>query len=93
MPLWDTPPGPDLQFFSFLEVHSPLPGTQKETIPRPQAPDRPHLRFLVHLFDPYKSKTTRFHNFYREDITRWREYMNFIFELQNNILRKSAAGE
>ena len=27
-------------------------------------PDRPHICFLQHLFDPYKSKTTRFHNFY-----------------------------
>ena len=26
-----------------------------------------------------------------EDITRWREDMNFIFEWQNNILRTSAA--
>ena len=26
---------------------------------------------------------------YIEDITRWREDMNFIFEWQNNILRKS----
>ena len=65
MPLWDTSPGPDLQFFSFLEVYSLPLGTQKETISQPQAPDRPHLRFLVHLFDPYKSKTTRFHNFYK----------------------------
>ena len=30
---------------------------------------------------------------YREDITRWREDMNFIFEWQNNILRTSAASE
>ena len=28
---------------------------------------------------------------YIEDITRWREDMNFIFEWQNNILRTSAA--
>ena len=28
-----------------------------------------------------------------EDITRWREDMNFIFEWQNNILRTSAASE
>ena len=27
---------------------------------------------------------------YIEDITRWREDMNFIFEWQNNILRTSA---
>ena len=30
---------------------------------------------------------------YMEDITRWREDMNFIFEWQNNILRTSAASE
>ena len=28
-----------------------------------------------------------------EDITRWREDMNFIFEWPNNILRMSAASE
>ena len=28
-----------------------------------------------------------------EDITRWREDMNFIFEWQKNILRTSAASE
>ena len=31
--------------------------------------------------------------FFIEDITRWREDMNFIFEWQNNILRTSAASE
>ena len=30
---------------------------------------------------------------YIEDITRWREDMNFIFEWQNNILRTSTASE
>ena len=30
---------------------------------------------------------------YIEDITRWCEDMNFIFEWQNNILRTSAASE
>ena len=30
---------------------------------------------------------------YREDITRWHEDMNFIFEWQNNILRTRAASE
>ena len=30
---------------------------------------------------------------YIENITRWREDMNFIFEWQNNILRTSAASE
>ena len=33
------------------------------------------------------------HFLYIEDITRWREDMNFIFEWQNNILRTSAASE
>ena len=33
------------------------------------------------------------HNIYIEDITRWREDMNFIFEWINNILRTSAASE
>ena len=28
-----------------------------------------------------------------EDITRWREHMNFIFEWQNNILRTSTVSE
>ena len=32
-------------------------------------------------------------NVYIEDITRWREDMNFIFEWQNYILRTSAASE
>ena len=30
---------------------------------------------------------------WNEDITRWREEMNFIFEWQNNILQTSAASE
>ena len=30
---------------------------------------------------------------YIEDITQWREDMNFIFEWQNNILRTSTASE
>ena len=30
---------------------------------------------------------------YIEDITRWCEDMNFIFEWQNNILRMSAASD
>ena len=54
----------ELQFFSLLEVYSPPPDTQKETIPHPRAPDRPHIRFLLHLFYPCKSKTTRFQIFY-----------------------------
>ena len=52
----------DLQFFSFLEVYSPSPGSQKEKILHPRARDRPHIRFLIHLFYPYKCKTTYFHN-------------------------------
>ena len=51
--------------FSFLEIYSSPPGTQIEpTIPHPRALDRPHIRVLLHLFYPYKSKTTRFYNFY-----------------------------
>ena len=30
---------------------------------------------------------------YREDITRWREDMNVIFDWQNNILRTGAGSE
>ena len=51
------PPGHtrgDLQYFSFLEVYSPLPGTQKETIPNPRASDQPHIRFLLHLLNKIK---------------------------------------
>ena len=53
----------DLQFFSSLEVYSPPPGTQKETIPHPRAPDRPHT-FFATSFYPCKSTTTRFYIFY-----------------------------
>ena len=42
----------DLQYFSFLEVYSPLPGTQKETIPPPPTPEllinHIYIRFLLH---------------------------------------------
>ena len=38
----------DLQYFSFLEAYSPLPGIQKETIPHPRGSDRPYIRFLLH---------------------------------------------
>ena len=44
------PPGHtpgDLKFFSFLAVRSPPLGTKKETIPHPQAPDRPQIHFLM----------------------------------------------
>ena len=55
----------DLQYFFLLEVYSPLLGTQKETILHSRAPDRrPDVHFLLHLFDLYKRKMTRFHNFY-----------------------------
>ena len=40
-----------------------------------------------------KQNNTFKNNLYIEDITRWREDMNFIFEWQNNILRTSAASE
>ena len=61
------PPSPytgHLQFFPFLEVYSPPQGTQEETIPLPQAPDRPHIQSFLNLFNLYKSKTTHFHNSY-----------------------------
>ena len=62
------PPGHtpgDLQYFSFLEVYSPLPGMQKETIPHPRASDRPHIyTFFATSVDAYKRKSTCFHNFY-----------------------------
>jgi len=41
----------DLQHFSFLEVYSPLPGMQKETIPHPRASDRPHILFWATSVD------------------------------------------
>ena len=40
----------------------------------PRAPDRPHIRFLLHLFSPYKSKKKRFHNFYE----RFPEFINYL---------------
>ena len=40
----------------------------------------------------YPRASALLHNIrYVEDITRWREDTNFIFEWQNNILRTSAA--
>ena len=38
-------------------------------------------------------KLKRLQSDYIEDITLWREDMNFIFEWQNNIVRTSAASE
>ena len=35
----------------------------------------------------------QFCKYYIEDITRWREDINFMFEWRNNILRTSAASE
>ena len=58
-PLLCPPPGHtpgDLQTFSFLVVYSPSPGMQKETIPHPRAPHRPHIRiFWVHLLEINKN--------------------------------------
>ena len=44
------------------------------------------------IFFDVLTPASRIHN-YIEDITRWGEDMNFIFEWQNNILRTSAASE
>ena len=44
------------------------------------------------IFFDVLTRASRIHN-YIEDITRWGEDMNFIFEWQNNILRTSAASE
>ena len=42
----------ELKIFSFLVICSPPLSTQKETIPHPRAPDRPHIRiFWVDLFE------------------------------------------
>ena len=68
----------------------PTPGTQKETIPHPQAPDRPHIQFFQHLFHPCKSKTTHFHEFYErfpEFIER--RIMNVIMQLKHEQKRKT----
>ena len=53
MPPSRNTPG-NLKFFSF--VCSPPQGTQKETIPHPRAPHRPHIRiFRVNLFEINKN--------------------------------------
>ena len=44
------PPHWEFAIFSFLEVYSPPQGTQEETIPYPQAPDRRHIQFFLHQF-------------------------------------------
>ena len=45
---------------------------------------------FLHMLQLQNFKTKRK---YIEDITQWREDMNYIFEWQNNILRTSAASE
>ena len=45
---------------------------------------------FLHMLQLQNFKTKRK---YIEDITPWREDMNYIFEWQNNILRTSAASE
>ena len=58
----DSPPG----IFSFLGGLTPPQGTQKETISQPELLiDLIIRRFFVYRFDPYKSKTRRFLNFYK----------------------------
>ena len=56
---------------------------------------RSNLRFRAHKLN-WKElciPSDYVYSEYIEDITRWREDMNFIFEWQNNILRASAASE
>ena len=58
------PPGHtpgDLQFFSYLAVYSPPPGTQKETIPDPRdSSSTTNTLFCVQNWFPYNSTTRRF---------------------------------
>ena len=58
------PPGHtpgDLQFFSYLAVYSPPPGTQKETIPHPRdSSSTTNTLFCVQNWFPYNSTTRRF---------------------------------
>jgi len=58
------PPGHtpgDLQFFSYLVVYSPPPGTQKETIPHPRdSSSTTNTLFCVQNWFPYNSTTRRF---------------------------------
>ena len=54
------------------------------------------LRFITiakRIISKFVSRVMPALKMYIEDITRWREDMNFIFEWQNNILRTSAASE
>ena len=51
------------------------------------------MKCLFHSIKIHKSQMLQKYDVDIEDITRWREDMNFIFEWQNNILRTSAASE
>ena len=51
------------------------------------------MKCLFHSIKIHKSQMLQTYDVDIEDITRWREDMNFIFEWQNNILRTSAASE
>ena len=60
IPLPGHTPG-DLQFFSYLAVYSPPPGTQKETIPDPRdSSSTTNTLFCVQNWFPYNSTTRRF---------------------------------
>ena len=50
-------------------------------------------RAVLKIGEYFKTIIPRARVGYIEDITRWREDMNFIFEWQSNILRTSAASE
>ena len=64
LPVTIPPPGHtpgDLQFFSYLAVYSPPPGTQKETIPDPRdSSSTTNTLFCVQNWFPYNSTTRRF---------------------------------
>ena len=49
------------QFVSLLEVYSPPQSTQKETIPHPWAPDRPHTFFATSFLSLQKQNDTFSH--------------------------------
>ena len=48
---------------------------------------------LFHSIKIHKSQMLQTYDVDIEDITLWREDMNFIFEWQNNSLRTNAASE
>ena len=52
-----------------------------------------YLTIILRARGGYINNSRHLARKYIEDITRWREDMNFIFEWQNNILRTSAASE